>query len=92
MASPAVVDSIAELELLTGTMINQLKQLENIITVNRQERHEIILKDLSPERKWNEIRTLDLIFHQALKIRKTAYTLLNDLEHTLTLETILKYI
>ena len=73
-------------------MINQLKLIDKLIATNRNERCLIQLAAVPGDQKTLVIRELDRIFHKAIRVRQTGHTLLIDLEESLSLETLLKYI
>ena len=89
MSDRDIASEMGELEALSSKMISQLKQIEVVVITNRRDRQLILNSPLPVAEKEKLIMKLD---HQALRIKKTAHTLLSDLEHSLSLETILKYI
>ena len=83
---------MGDLEALSADLTAQLTQLEEVILINRTNRELILSSNLPQGEMTSAIRRLDLLYLQATRIKNTALILLRDLETTLSLETILKYI
>lgn len=92
MSAGEIIDAMGDLEALSTDLTTQLTQLEEVILTNRRSRELILNSNLPQGELASAIRRLDLLYLQAIRIKNTALTLLRDLETTLSLETILKYI